>query len=224
MDYPLLTNTPVKEIIFNISFAETVSISMLETFMSTFKDSSYTSISSGFDVKVVEKAGYILKNSEKNRMLSVKTGALSFHKLRDHSPYEDLMTVLNDFWSSFQEICGKLTVTRVAIRYINIIELDGEESISDVVKIGVAHPYKNVQNCLGQVRFDLDDISVGSVVVTKVSSSESSEDSVLLDIGVRREYNNRVFENISEAFEGMREYKNSMFFEALTDKTIHRYE
>ncbi len=130
-----LTRTPIKEIIFKISFNETIDVDSL----TKFKDLSHISekfplISKGFHTDIrenedkleatVSNDGYILKTEEgENKILRIQRGSFAFHKVKEYEKFDSLLQELRNYWTDFEECIGEqLSINLVTVRYLNFIE------------------------------------------------------------------------------------------------------
>lgn len=229
---------PIKEIIFNISFAETVNMECLQRFIEIKQiKEAFPVIRPGYNANLkattdgkppvtdVQKAGYVLKCDEPcNRILQAKVGLLAFHKTKEYQSYEELLPELKIYWHHFQACTGKLSVTNVSLRYLNFIEINESEHIKDFVNISIDSPFDKINHSLITLKFKVENSfnTEATIVVTK--GKDKNKDGVILDIILSRKIESKSFENISEAFEGMREIKNDIFQKSITKKTINKYK
>ena len=232
-----MASNPIKEIIFSISFAESVKLDCLQRFVEIAEiKKAFPIIRPGYNANLeattdgnppvtdVQKSGYVLKCDEpSNRILQAKVGLLAFHKTKEYQSYEELIPELNFYWEKFQTCTGKLSVTNVSLRYLNFIDIEKDEQIKDFVNIWTESPFEKVKQSFTTLKFTLesDTKTEATIVVTKGKDNE--KDGVILDIILNRKIEVKAFEKISEAFGDMREYKNSIFQKCITEKTKNKY-
>lgn len=232
-----MTTTPIKEIVFSVSFEEILKLSHIEKFReSELVNDRFSEVIPGFDTKItnrdpdtlpnsdVTKSGYIFKCGPPcDKILQAKLGSISFHKIRQYQPYDTLIQEFSDYWRLLQENSHMLSVSSIALRYINFVEIDDGESIKDLVSINITHPFQGVLNEFYQLRIMLDEQSqtAGNVVVTNVT--QNGKPGVVIDVSINRKISSQQFDDIQEAFSGMRDYKNEIFIKSVTEKTLSKY-
>ncbi len=237
-EVPQLRTTPVKEIIFTISFANNISLDCLEKFKShesiktIFPSSSpgfHTNLkaseSDGAPVADIQKSGYILRcDPPCNRLIQAKRGQFSFHKTKEYEKYEILIRELNKYWALFQSCSTILNVTNASLRYVNFIRLDEGEDLNELIAINVSHPYREEPSSFVQLRFPVSTNPKIEAKIVVSKGNDGKENGVLLDISLSRSFEKESFKAIEEAFQGMRDIKNQLFFDSITKKTKQKYQ
>lgn len=232
-----MANNPIKEIIFSISFAESIKMECLKRFteISDIKQ-AFPVIRPGYNANLkasndgkppitdVKKSGYVLKCDEPcNRILQAKIGLLAFHKTKEYQSYDELLPELNIYWKHFQDCTGDLSVTSVSLRYLNFIDIIENEEIKDFINIWIESPFNNVNHSFISLKYmdEKDNSTETTIVITK--GKDNNKDGVILDIILNRKIDSRSFQTIGQAFEGMRELKNEIFQKCITPITKTKY-
>ena len=231
-----MDRTPVQEIILSVSFAENLGMDCLNKFRKLPEvQNTFPHVTEGFHAnlssKVVgsnpiadfQKTGYILKCPDPcNRIIHAKRGMFSYHKTKSYEKFNTLLSELDYNWKLFSSCTKELSVTSVSIRYINLIELNEDEEHGDFLTFGIESPFE-FSSYFNQIRFiDPEDDSIWVTVVSSNGMS-STTNGLVLDLLLKREYNDKPFDSIAEAFVGMRDRKNSIFRTLVKDKTIEKY-
>jgi uncharacterized protein (TIGR04255 family) len=102
MKYPILKKTPIKEIIFSLTFVDEKIIESYNEFVKSIEIKSNFSVEPLFVIKfnnsgtsIEEKpVGYRLKN--KNEVIHLKDGLFSYHYLNNYNGFEDMF-----LWQGF---------------------------------------------------------------------------------------------------------------------------
>ncbi|HUH73626.1 MAG TPA: TIGR04255 family protein [Chitinophagales bacterium] len=232
-----MSSNPIKEIIFSISFAENIKLDCLQNFVEIDEiKKAFPVIRPGYNANLkatsdgtppvtnVQKSGYVLKCDEPyNRILQAKVGLLAFHKTKEYKSYVELILELNSYWEKFQICTGQLIVTNVSLRYLNFIDIDKDEQIKDFVNIWTESPFTEVKQSFTSIKYTLvnDPKTEATIAVTK--GKDNKKEGIILDINLNRRIEGKYYENISDAFGDMRELKNSIFQECITEKTKNKY-
>jgi uncharacterized protein (TIGR04255 family) len=239
-----LESTPIKEVIFTISFKENVALEKLQLFKQLPQiTEKFPIINTGFQTQLsaknneapvpkVSEVGFIMKDKSNSYIIQAKKGSFAFHKVNGYENFEALLTKLEVYWNDLIKICGDLTILNLSVRYLNLIEKEKDEKISDLLNIVTKHPFGENETNLTQHRFKYDknpQITI-TVVTAKpnfvVTDKQNNKlkDGVVLDIIINKKIDSNKqiafdFTNFNE----MRTVKNEIFFKSITEKTINKY-
>jgi uncharacterized protein (TIGR04255 family) len=170
--------------------------------------------------------GYVLLNSDKDKVVQVQTGGISLSKLSPYEGWDRLIAEFRELWEAYLLHAAPASIARVAVRYINRIALPAGQRIelSDYL-----HFYPNNPSGLGDMtdfvmrtalRHPDQSAMVGIVTVASEASRESESSSAVVDIDVFIE--NAIMDVHSDALwltlSDLREYKNDIFFGAITPR------
>ena len=235
-EYPKLKSTPIKEIIFNVSYSENIKQDDLAKFCSLpGVASEFRDVKQGFAANIkadtnkkittrFSSEGYILKSE--THVIQVKVGSFAFHKVNEYEPFETLFDKLNLYWNNYLKVVGNLTVNNVSLRYLNFIEVGEGENVDSLINVKVDHPYEyEIKNKLLQLHFtnvDMPDLNI-NVVITK--GKDGTRNGLILDIflnhAIKQDQTN--YQVIFDKFNLLREVKNNIFFKTLTEYTLNKY-
>lgn len=233
MTYPTLEKTPIKEIIFSISYEEIVDENCFQKFI------SLSEISERFeDIKpsiVMEFTNQGLKQStdnsnyhlrNKNEVLQLRKAALSYHYLDGYKNYEEILNSIVDFWILFDSVTkDDLTINSVSIRYINVIEIDEDNPPSRLVQLYPKQSSdRDIVNFQNSVNFNYTKFPEFNI---NVVSTKPKQDVVLLDISVSNKLKNpttfKKNADLISIFKPLQEIKNKVFFDSITAKALIKY-
>ena len=105
MIYPALLNTPIKEIIFSISYEEIIDSDCIKNYIALNNISSrFNEINPASILEFSEKgvketkdfSSYSFKN--KNEVLNLKKGSFSYHYLNEYKDFNHISKNLKSFW------------------------------------------------------------------------------------------------------------------------------
>jgi uncharacterized protein (TIGR04255 family) len=229
MLYPRLENTPIKEIIFSISYEEIVDKDCFDNFVNLefiknkFKDIK-PSVTNSIEITNEglkhshDNSGFHLKNN--NEVLQMRKGSVSYHFLNNYCEFDLILDSLMKYWTTFDEVTKDvLTVSEISVRYINVLEIDENNPASHLVQL---YPKQtddrkilNFQNLVNFSYLKYPDH------IINVVSTKPKDELVLLDIGVSYKFKEK--DNLKEKFKPLQEIKNKAFFDSITAKALIKY-
>lgn len=233
MKYPKLNNTPIKEIIFSISYDEIVDKDCFDKFVNLefikkkFKDikpsaSNELEISDKGIRILKDDTGFHLKNE--NEILQMRKGSLSYHYLNKYCDYDKLLNNLIDFWIAFDDITkDHLSVNNVSVRYINMFKVDELNPVSELIQLypkqSKERKIKRFQNSVNFVYTKYPNYIINAV------STQPNDNIVLLDISVTNKTKkiNNIKVDLASSFEPLQEVKNKTFFDSITANALIKY-
>ncbi|MDI6045655.1 TIGR04255 family protein [Flavobacterium yafengii] len=233
MIYPKLKNTPIKEIIFSISYEEIVDKNCFQKFI------DLKEVSARFnDIKpsvILEFTNQGLKQStdnnnfhlrNKTEVLQLRKGALSYHYLGGYKNYSEILDSIVNLWILFDSVTkDDLTINSVSIRYINVIQIDEDNPPSRLVQLYPKQSSdRNIINFQNSVNFNYSKFPDYNI---NVVSTKPKQDIVLLDITVSNKLTNpspfKENEELFDVFKPLQEIKNKVFFDSITAKALIKY-
>tara|TARA_R110001583_G_scaffold6709_1_gene33888 strand:+ start:330 stop:1028 length:699 start_codon:yes stop_codon:yes gene_type:complete len=230
MKYPVLPNTPIKEIIFSISYDEIVDKDCFEKFVNLdFIKNRYSNIKPSVtnQFKITDKginvsndnSGFHLKNN--NEVLQMRKGSLSYHFLHEYCSFDKILDILIKLWSTFDNVTkDNLTVNDISVRYINVIEVDNENPVSELIQLYPKQSKKrNIVKFQNSVTFSYTD---EPEYIVNAVSTQPKENLVLLDISVNKNIKKNKID-LAESFKPLRVIKNRVFFDSITAKALLKY-
>ena len=230
MRYPVLPNTPIKEIIFSISYDEIVDKDCLEKFVNLeFIKNRFSDIKPSVtnQFKITDKginmsndnSGFHLKNN--NEVLQMRKGSLSYHFLHEYCSFDEILEILLKLWSTFDKVTkDNLTVNDVSVRYINVIEVNNENPVSELIQLYPKQSKnRNIVKFQNSVTFSYT--NEPEYIINAVST-QPKENLVLLDISVNKNIKKTKID-LAESFKPLREIKNRVFFDLITAKALLKY-
>jgi uncharacterized protein (TIGR04255 family) len=226
--------TSIKEIVFTISFSGDYTSKNLEDFASLQEiasvfqkkvDYNYTSEVRKNPIFTNTSFGLILQHKEDtNKILNIKNGLFSFHKVKEYENYESLFENLQNYWGIFSKM-NNILITKISLRYLNFIEINDESDMKEWLNIEIKHPF-NVKliNNFNQIKFiHPKDSSIEANIITTLGK-DKQQNGIILDIILNKNINHQNFKNIHDLFENMREIKNDIYEQSITEQTKKLYK
>lgn len=243
-----LGKAPAKEALIDIQFEPSVSLSAIDGFVSSIQDtfgnkSDLWTTTIGLSAHEGGQGAHYTQNAIGRRLESLKepyvlqcrVSGFTLSRLSPYGEWNDLRTQARRLWEVFHGQVGEIVVTRIAVRYINELKLplpmsDFSEYLTCPPKIPDALP-QAISGFL--TRVIIPDESTQCVsVVTQVMDGPPFEGAtgasitVILDIDVFRT-TRLASSQMAELWTGLdvlRDQKNKIFFEHLTEKAVEIYE
>ncbi|MGO8673024.1 MAG: TIGR04255 family protein [Capsulimonadaceae bacterium] len=246
-DYPLLTNAPITEALIDIRVRPSpdCDIDRLRSFGDDRVDeypntqdlhdfSVGWQVQAGQEPVVLQKSaasvGRILSSSDTLDVVNIRPNLFTYSRLKPYQSWSKFKSEARSLWCRYIDMAAPLEVTRVALRYVNRLvfpfpfadirdymrtipavasEIDGAMS-SYVLRIVLSQP-NGVESIVTQV--------VEPVV------HGASEAVTVLDIDV---FSQQTFDPRGEDLwlftDVLRDRKNQVFFNSLTDKTMELFQ
>lgn len=170
--------------------------------------------------------GYLCTSSDKKQVIQVRLDGFTFSRLKPYVTWEDFHKEVDRLWQLYVRQASPELVTRVALRYINRLEIPlPMGDFSDYLTAPPTIPQNLPQGLVSFLTRNV--IREPSWNFTAIISQSlepvgaSSLVPVLLDIDVSKEVQYSVnAKEIWETIDQMREFKNKIFFESITEKTV----
>lgn len=171
--------------------------------------------------------GFRYTSADSTQVIQATLSGLTFSRLPPYQDWSKLREEANRVWSIYSDHVRPENITRVAARYINKLTLPGPHIDFD--------QYLNyvpiVPKALPQVLTGFfsrivvpDEKAQCTAIITQFFQPSPSEVAVVLDIDVFRE---KVFADDQEAWETighLRDFKNLIFFDNITEETVKLYQ
>lgn len=173
-----------------------------------------------------KKSTRIMLTSEiDGKVIQVGEDGFSFSKLAPYEKWELLRDQAKYYWEIYESCVEVENIERVALRYINRIEIPlplrdfsdyilTAPTLPEGLPQGLAHFFLRLvipnekKKCTAIVNSTLENVSDDGTILPYI-----------MDIDVFRLTSSVPRSEIWEIFETLREYKNDIFFESITEKT-----
>ena len=231
MTYPQLKKTPIKEIVFSITFDNASISNVFESFVESKNvKSRFNKIEPILTIKI-DKNGTNFDNTPKgyrlindNEIIQIKEDSFSYHYL---NKYEKFPIILDTFFVFLDLITDKLkeelNLKSITVRYINVLEIDAEYSESRLVQLFPKYSSdRKILNFQNSVKFNYNE---HENVDVNIVTTKPNKDIIILDISAREKIEEKKYikGDLIKILENLQEIKNKAFFDSITAKALIKY-
>lgn len=239
-----LDNAPIREGLINLQF-EPVSLEAVEGFSKGIA-SSYGNVldiwNHAFELQVGQAAPTRNERSAHGRrfdnpkngpphVVLAQRNSFTYSRLQPYGDWDDLRGAARPLWDKFVAAARPSRVTRVAVRYINsmVLPLQPGEDFSKYLTASPQIPAALPQEVSGFLQRVVTRDALGNLaVVTQAfegaQTAGSSDITVIMDIDVFR--NTQLKPEADEIWgilDSLRDFKNRIFFEHLTEAAVELF-
>ena len=166
--------------------------------------------------------GYTYSSDDKKQILQVRLDGFTFSRLKPYEKWEHLRDEAYRLWQLYVELAKPEAITRIALRYINRLEIppslkDLKEYITAPPLISPALP-NALSSFLTRVVVPVPSVNAVAITTQALEPVITGQDiPVILDIDVFMEGDFKVNEDIWRNIDTLRDLKNKIFFESITE-------
>lgn len=173
--------------------------------------------------------GFRYLSSDEKEIVQAKMDGFTFNKLSPYSKWEDLRNEAHRLWLIYKNITCPDLVTRVALRYINNLNIPMPiADFSDYLTVPPRVPERlpqGVSSFLIRVVIHEPSIDANAVITHALESVVGERVPIILDIDVFKLRSEGIEEeNIWGTLENLRDFKNKIFFASITEKLKEMYK
>lgn len=239
--YTVFPNAPITEALLDIRVVlpEGITLAKLETFQDLVKErfpekQERIFIKAGFKLsrEGIETSpssggpdGYLFRSSVEKKIVQARLDGFTFNKLKPYENWEVFSSEARELWDLYFQLTSPIKITRIALRYINRIEIplpmkDFKEYILTVPEIAPKLP-QGLANFFMRLEIPNPDIEAIAIITqTMENLTEDQRLPLIFDIDV---FQNKTYSDnkteMWEEFEKLRLFKNDLFFNSITKKT-----
>lgn len=175
-----------------------------------------------------QQLGFMYRSVDRLQVVQARTDGFTFSRLRPYTEWEQFRNEAKALWGEFCRIAAPLSVQRVALRYINRIEVPTGKDIKDYIRLVPEVPPElpqSVMNLLMRLVVPSEDGAVA--VITEFSEQpQGGIVPTVLDIDAYKDSLDLVpaSEDVWNVLDELRAFKNSIFFNSLTDLVLESYK
>lgn len=237
-NYPNLSRPPLREALIDIRLSEPCVPSFVEK-LSAQEFGGFLRVRDvklgGFRFEVLEDKpaqamvtseevlGGRFENADKTQVVLARRDGMTFSILKNYKNWEHTRNTAHRFWRLFLDLSGPVQVGRVALRYINVIEVpqgaDFDHYLTAVPRIPKELP-QLMGNFFQRIEVPFAEHSAVAIVTQAIETPTT----VVLDIDVvSQDKMDGASPAIWDKFDALRLIKNSVFFSSLTPRTVESY-
>ena len=172
-----------------------------------------------------QQDGYYFASSDRKRIVQYRLDGFTFNRLQPYSRWEDLRNEARRTWEVYTANTSPLAVNRLAVRYINSIEIpfksfDYDEYFTAVPRIPEGLP-QILQHFFTRTMIPfLDQEATAVIIQTPSDKRDPVNTAIILDIDVFVQKNlPPADKRIWEILEELRNIKNEIFLKCIKEKT-----
>lgn len=171
--------------------------------------------------------GYFLKTVEGNQVAQFRLDGFTLNRLPPYDCWETFAGEARRLWEIYKTYAKPAYLERVAVRYINKFELplplDFDTYLTAGPKVPEALP-QTISDFLTRVVVHDVDIGAAATITQTMEPMQPQMATVILDIDAfkisRLDDDRGLWDTLSD----LRNFKNRIFFESITEKTAERYQ
>jgi len=176
-------------------------------------------------------SGFRFKSEDGLTVVQFRVDGFTFSRLKPYTSWDAIFPEAWRLWLDYVETAVPESVTRIAVRYINRLEVPLPfEEFSEYLEAPPALPPDVPQNVSSfLVKQVLHEPSSGIAVnfgqALEAGLADSKHATIILDIDSYKvqEYEPQA-QHLTEEFESLRRMKNLIFFNSITEKTARLFE
>lgn len=173
----------------------------------------------------VESVGYQYRSQGKDKVVQARIDGFSFSKLKPYTKWSIFRDEAYELWGSYRKELGPIEVTRIALRYINRIELplpvgDFRDYVLTSPEIAPGIPQALIEFFFRLV-IPKPEINAVVIITSTIEPPKEGAKSIpyIFDIDAFRAVKLRPdADEIWEIFETLCDYKNEVFFNSITER------
>jgi uncharacterized protein (TIGR04255 family) len=175
--------------------------------------------------------GYFFRPEDDKTVVQFRIDGFTFSRLKPYTYWEEMFGEARELWGMYSEIAQPEAVTRLAVRYINHINIPlPVDDLSDYFTASPKIP-DNIQGVISGflskvVVYDQEmDVSANIVQALEKSTKPDKHITVVLDIDSFKTGDFNVSNGeMWDIFANLHNLKNQVFFNSITDETARLFE
>lgn len=242
-DYPKLSRPPLREALIDIRLSEQLPVSFLER-LRTLAPEGFSNVGeiklggvrlemgkdrpSQATITSDEVLGIRFQTADASQVLQYRRNGITFSILRNYQTWEHIRDVAREFWQQFLHTSGPVNVNRLAVRYVNSIELplaggDFDEYLTAGPRIPKDLP-QLLTSFLQRVVIPFTEVNAYAIITQALEPATESSFPTILDIDTISQCSlggadPEVWNKLGQ----LRIIKNRIFFASVTTKTLEAY-
>lgn len=168
----------------------------------------------------------LLQKKDRKQLVQIRQNGFSFNRLAPYTSLDNYFPEIERTWALFSERFSPLLVRRIGLRYINRIFLPLEKGTLDLdyyLKVGPKLPQSSSLQFSGfmhqQQLVEQGTNNAANIILT-TQPIEKEKLSLIFDIGTTKEvsFEPSGWVEVEATIESLRELKNHIFFDSLTEE------
>ncbi len=241
-----LNKAPIREALIDIQFEPQISLATLREFVDAVNqkfDRQANIWQQSFGIEFAKEGdskssseqsvlGWRLDSDERGLVVQARINGFSISKLAPYKDWKEIKAAAKEIWEQFVRITKPTTVSRVAVRYINALEIplpiaDFSDYLTASPQVPTALPQALTAFLQRVIMVDPKTRCVAAVTQAleePQAGTQLGAITIFLDIDC---FTVKVIapdtEELWETLDDLRDYKNTIFFEHITERTAELY-
>jgi uncharacterized protein (TIGR04255 family) len=178
--------------------------------------------------KPEQVAGFAFKSADGLTIAQFRLDGFTFNRLKPYTRWEQLFPKAWELWSLYTEVGVADFIKRIAVRYIN--KLDLPAPVSSLEQYLTSPPRApegtrgRITSFLNRVVMNTED-GLAANITQALEKSGDNGSVVILDIDAYKRQDFEIRDDkVQEVLKALRTFKNEIFFNSLTEKTVRLFE
>ena len=173
--------------------------------------------------------GYFFKSADEKTIAQFRVDGFTFNQLYPYTSWQDLFPSVMELWRLYSATARPEVILRLAVRYINRIPFPpGPVNLETYLRTAPVIPPElpqHLSSFLTRVTIHDPDVNIAAHVAQALEAATSGQPAVIFDIDAFKQ-GEFVTDDpaIEETFNRLRDFKNLIFFNSLTEETLRQFE
>jgi len=174
--------------------------------------------------------GYFFKDAEEKTVVQFRVDGFTFNRLHPYTSWNELFPLVLELWRLYSAVARPEVITRLAVRYINripipVVPFEFATYLRAAPVIPPELP-QNVSTFLTRVTISDSVKAVAAhIVQTLESKANGLPPDILFDVDAFKDGEYAIDSPlIVETFNRLRDFKNLIFFNCVTDEALRQFE
>lgn len=173
--------------------------------------------------------GFFFRSDDGLNVAQFRIDGFTFNRLKPYTSWEEVFPEAYRLWQIYLEAARPEFVSRIAVRYINRLELRSE--INELNRFLVAAPTvpAGVPSHLAESLMKLvvrePELAISANIIQALQKgTEPGKTAIILDIDVYKNEQFEADEDLRPEFERLRTVENRIFFNLITEETVEVFK
>ncbi len=187
------------------------------------EDGKPTTVSVGHTI-----AGYRYGSEDGRRVIQFRVDGFTFSRLDPYNTWEEMKDEAARLWKVYVDAVSPDPITRVGTRYVNVLQLPLHTELKEYLTAPPTIPpglSQELSSFLTRIEIRHPEIEAQGYLTQALEGVHNNHAPIVLDIDV---FVAKQFDPREDAFwqclEQLREFKNTVFFESITEKTVGLFQ
>lgn len=243
-EWPLLKNAPISEALIDIrvQLPPEVGIADLESIHDRIRDeypdrherfsgSATLGVKPQQEIQVSVQStgvdGYVHENSDRTLLFQARLDGFTINRLQPYESWTKLRDEAQRMWSLYEEVARPLSIKRLALRYINRIELpspvgDIKDWLLTAPELGQTLP-QTLEGVFMRLVVPFEAEGAKAIITQALEPSPTDTFRLILDIDAFKIVTGNV-PDIWRELQELRDIKNQVFYGSITEKLKGLFE